>query len=151
MKNRLRQTLGAAALGLLFVAPSFADNPGSHPFYLHALSDLRDARAHLERFSSDPVDHAEERAVREIDAAIGEIKRAAIDDGKNIGDHAPVDAHLHRTDRFHKTLELLDKAQQDVSHREEQSDTRGLQARVVMHIERARHEVRRIIEVVNGS
>jgi hypothetical protein len=152
MKNPMAMILGSIALTAFVAAPSWADNPGKHPFYLHALSDLRDARAHLEHLSSDPVDHAEEHAIHKIDEAIGEIKKAAIDDGKDIHDHVPVDAHLKRTDRFHKALELLDKAQQDASHAEDQSDTKGLQQRVIHHIEEARSAVRHVIEtVLQGS
>lgn len=148
MHKIMTKALGALAMALCISAPALADNPGKHPAYLHALTDLRDARAHLEHLSSDPVDRAEERAIHSIDEAIGEIKRAAIDDGKDIRDHKPVDAHLVRTDRYHKALELLDKAQQDVSHEEDQADTRGLQGRIVHHIEAARHEVHRVIETV---
>ncbi len=148
MIRSILKATGVLALALLAGAPAFADNPGKHPYYLHALSDLRDARAHLEHLSSDPVDHAEERAIKSIDEAIGELKRAAIDDGKDIHDHKPVDAHLKRTDRFHKAIELLDKAQQDCSHPEEQADTKGLQERIIRHIEEARRETRHIIETV---
>jgi tetratricopeptide (TPR) repeat protein len=127
-------------------APSLAANPGRHPAYLHALSDLRDARAHLERLGSERVDHKEERAIAKIDTAINEIKHAAIDDGKDINDHVFVDAQLARAGRFHKALELLDKAKEDVSREEDQADTRGLQLRVIHHIDEARKEVRRVIE-----
>src|SRR5277367_2415691 len=107
MRSSILQIVAAATVALFAVAPTWADTPGKHPAYLHALSDLRDARAHLEHFSSDPVDHEEEHAIDHIDKAIGEIKHAAIMDGKDIHDHMPVDAHLNRRDRFHKALELL--------------------------------------------
>lgn len=142
----------AVFTALFVMAPSWADNPGRHPAYLHALTDLRDARAHLERFSSDPVDHEEEHAIAHIDKAIGEIKRAAIMDGKNIQDHVPVDTHMIRRDRFHKAMELLDRAKQDVSGEEDQPDTQGLQLRVIRHIDEARHSVQHAIEtVLNGG
>jgi hypothetical protein len=68
---------------------SVAQEPGRHPAYLHALSDLRDARAHLNQLApSGKMDREEEHAMREIDAAIQEIRRAAIDDGKDISHHA---------------------------------------------------------------
>src|ERR1700753_2160265 len=53
---------------------------GNHPAYLHALSDLRMARAFLERPANVVVKWDEKRAITEIDAAIREIKEAAIDD-----------------------------------------------------------------------
>ena len=75
------------------VDSSLADDPGRHPAYLHALTDLRHARAHLENLApTHHMDKEEEHAIDEIDKAIEEIKRAAIDDGKNLNDHPPVDA-----------------------------------------------------------
>jgi len=48
---------------------SVAQEPGRHPAYLHALSDLRDARAHLNQLApSGKMDREEEHAMREIDA-----------------------------------------------------------------------------------
>src|ERR1700685_3708420 len=85
----------------LCTALSFADEPGRHPAYLHALTDLRHARAHLENLApTHHMDKEEEHAIAEIDRAIEEIKGAAIDDGKNLNDHPPVDARMDRTGRF---------------------------------------------------
>jgi len=81
--------------------------------------------------------------------AIGEIKQAAIMDGKNIADHMPVDAHLARHDRFRKAMELLDQAKRDVSGEEDQPDTQGLQLRVIHHIDEAKRSVRHAIEMLN--
>ncbi len=147
MRSSVLHIIAATTFALFAAAPTWADNPGKHPAYLHALSDLRDARAHLEHFSGDPVDNAEGHAIDHIDKAIGEIKHAAIMDGKNIQDHMPVDAHLARHDRFRKAMELLDKAQRDVSGEEDQPDTQGLQLRVIRHIEEARHSVQHAIEL----
>lgn len=147
MRSSVLHIIAAATFALFTAAPTWADNPGKHPAYLHALSDLRDARAQLEHFSGDPVDNAEGHAIDHIDKAIGEIKHAAIMDGKNIQDHVPVDAHLARHDRFRKAMELLDKAQRDVSGEEDQPDTQGLQLRVIRHIEEARHSVQHAIEL----
>jgi hypothetical protein len=148
MRTSLVSIVAAASVALFAAAPSWADNPGKHPAYLHALSDLRDARAHLEHFSSDPVDQEEEHAIAQIDKAIGEIKHAAIMDGKDIQDHVPVDAHMPRDGRLHKAMELLDKAKQDVMGEEDQPDTQGLQMRVLHHIDEARQFVKYAIETV---
>jgi hypothetical protein len=147
MRSSVRHIIAATTFALFAAAPTWADNPGKHPAYLHALSDLRDARAHLEHLSGEPVDNAEVHAIDHIDKAIGEIKHAAIMDGKNIQDHMPVDAHLARHDRFRKAMELLDKAKRDVSGEEDQPDTRGLQLRVIHHIEKARHSVEHAIDL----
>ena len=148
MRSSMLQFVAAATVALFVAAPTWADNPGKHPAYLHALSDLRDARAHLEHFSGDPVDQQEEHAIVEIDKAINEIKHAAIMDGKDIQDHMPVDAHMVRNGRFHKAMELLDKAKRDVSGEEDQPDTQGLQLRVIHHIDEARHSVAHAIGIV---
>jgi hypothetical protein len=146
MRSSFLQIVAVASIALFATAPTFADTPGRHPAYLHALTDLREARAHLEHFDSDPVDHAEEGAIANIDKAINEIKHAAIMDGKDIRDHMPVDSHLMRRDRFRKAMELLDKAQHDVSGEEDQPDTQGLQMRVINHINAARHDVHHAID-----
>jgi hypothetical protein len=151
MRFSMLKMVAAAGITLFMAVPSWSDTPGRHPAYLHALTDLRDARAHLEQIGNDAVIDEQIHAIDHIDKAIGEIKKAAIMDGKNIGDHMPVDAHLARTGRFHKALELLDKAKQDVSGEEDQPDTAGLQMRVMHHIDEARHSVVHAIEKLNRS
>jgi hypothetical protein len=151
MSSRLLQVIASVTFALVVAAPTWADTPGKHPAYLHALSDLRDARAHLERVSSDPVNQEQDHAIVAIDRAIDEIKRAAIMDGKNIADHMPVDAHLPLRGRFHKALELLNRAKADVSGEEDQPDTQGLQLRVIHHIDEAHHAVKHAIDIIQGG
>jgi hypothetical protein len=152
MRSPVLRIIAAAGVALILGAlPTWADTPGKHPAYLHALSDLRDARAHLEQYTNEPVIAEEQHAIEHIDQAIGEIKRAAIMDGKNIQDHMPIDTHLGRHDRFVKAMELLDKAQRDASGEEDQPDTMGLQQRVIHHIDEARHSVRHALDIVARS
>src|SRR5471030_2030420 len=67
----------AAALPLA----AHADLPGQHPGYLHALSDLRDARWNLEHRPGDgAVSSQEDVAIEEIDQALGDVKNAARED-----------------------------------------------------------------------
>src|SRR6202142_3338641 len=120
LNEETMKALRHCAVIVLFVAActalTFADEPGRHPAYLHALTDLRHARAHLGQFAAtEHMDREEQHAIDEIDKAIGEIKRAAIDDGKNLEDHPPADAHMDRRGRFHRALELLDKAHNDIA------------------------------------
>jgi hypothetical protein len=131
---------------------TFADEPGRHPAYLHALSDLRDARAHLERLTpSDRMDNEEERAIGEIDKAIGEIKHASIDDGKNLEDHPPIDTHMGHRGRYHRTLELLDKAHNDIAREEDDPSVRGLRDRALHHIDEAHRIVDHLIMQASGD
>jgi hypothetical protein len=148
------KVFGKLSLSFLFLAAmvslASADEPGRHPAYLHALSDLRDARAHLGVFTPDGhIDREEQHAIEEIDAAIGEIKHAAIDDGKDVRDHVPVDAGMDRRGRFHRALELLDKAHHDIDKEEDDPSTRGLQHRAIHHIDEAHHTVEHIVHSWN--
>jgi hypothetical protein len=133
-------------------ALSFGDEPGRHPAYLHSLADLRDARAHLDRLTpSAKIDREEEHAIQEIDAAIREIKMAAIDDGKDLHNHVPVDTHMGHAGRYHKTLELLDRAHRDIAEKEDDRFAHGLRRRALEHIEVAHRIVDRLIIQNSGD
>jgi hypothetical protein len=145
MKTARHCTL-LVCLVALCAAASFADEPGRHPAYLHALTDLRHARAHLENLApTHHMDREEQHAIAEIDRAIGEIKRAAIDDGKNLNDHPPVDAGMDRPGRYHRALELLDKAHNDIAREEDDPSVRGLRNRALQHIDEAHRIVDHLI------
>jgi len=121
---------------------------GKHPAYLHALTDLRAARAHLQAHDGGELRHEEKEAIHAIDDAIAEIKRASIDDGKDLNDHPPVDAGLDYTGRLHRAKELLEKAHQDIAHEEDNSFAQGLQQRAFGHIDKAIHETNDAIRLV---
>jgi tetratricopeptide (TPR) repeat protein len=99
--------------------------PTVHPRYAQAISDLRYARALLYRLDWGPVMHDQRAAVDEIDHAIGEAKRAEIDDGKNPDDHPPIDRALGWEGRFRKAMELLDSAERDLSFAESNGAAAG--------------------------
>ena len=129
--------------GLMLASVPFAANaemPGKHPYYLHALADLRSARWMLEHRPGDAaVAGREDVAITEIDAAIGEIKKASIDDGKDLHDHVGVNEIPDRPGRLHKALELLHEAHEDVAREEDDPFTKGLRNRAVGHIDGAIH------------
>ncbi len=99
----------------LSVAAPAPPPPSVHPAYLHAISDLRYARALLYRPDWGPVMRDQRAAVDEIDHAIGEAKRAAIDDGKNPEDHPPIERGLGWEGRFRQAMDLLNSAERDLS------------------------------------
>ena len=116
--------------------------PGPHPAYLHALSDLRAARHYLhDGWAWEPVRKDDNAAIREIDAAINEIKRAAIDDGKGDNDPFPIDTHVSPHDRFRKANELLYSAHNDLAKAEDVPESRGLRDRALMHVDKAHNVV----------
>ena len=148
MRGILKLTLVLAALllvvpGMLSAAPSAAE----HPAYLHALTDLRHARAHLQHPDGGELREQEKKAIHEIDEAINEIKKAAIDDGKNLNDHPPVDRQMDWSGRLHRALELVDKAHQDIAREEDNGFAQGLQARAILHIDKAHHHIEEAIAV----
>ncbi len=140
MNNARNPLLAGLLLALTIPFAANADVPGKHPYYLHALTDLRAARWMVEhRPGNAAVSAHEDVAIAEIDAAIREIKRAAIDDGKDIEDHPGVDVPNNRPGRLHKAAELLHKVHIDVAREEDDPLTRGLRNRAVGHIDAAIH------------
>jgi hypothetical protein len=115
--------------------------PREHPAYLHALTDLRHARAHLQRPDGGELRDQEKHA-------INEIKKASIDDGKDINDHPAVDAGLDWRGRLHRALELVNKAHNDVAQEEDNSFAQGLQQRALEHIDKAHHHIEEAIHIV---
>ncbi|HXY96310.1 MAG TPA: hypothetical protein VEH00_04990 [Steroidobacteraceae bacterium] len=137
---RMKPASMLSGLLLLLALPlaANADLPGKHPYYLHALSDLRTARWMLEHRPGDAaVSGQEDVAITEIDKTIGEIKKAAIDDGKDIHDHPKVDVPNDHPGRLHKSLELLRKVHSDVAREEDDPMTKGLRDRAIHHLDEA--------------
>ncbi len=118
----------------------------AHPAYLHAMSDLRYARALLEKPSRPDVKWDEQNAIREIDAALKEIREAAIDDGKPMEDHPPIDAKVKHRDRLKQAEEMLHKAANDIDEKEQNEWAKGLRARANGHIHNAEHAVHEAME-----
>jgi hypothetical protein len=142
--KRLILTL-LAALTVAAVKP-LAAHAEDHPAYLHALSDLRAARWLVKNRRGDwAVGRQEDDAWRDIEKAIGEIKHAAIDDGKDLEDHPAVDEHDDHAGRLHKALDLLRKTREDLSSAEENGHARGLRKRAFRHIDHAIDHVRSAI------
>jgi hypothetical protein len=129
-----------------FISSATTSSYGEHPYYLHALSDLRAARWMIEHRPGDwqrTVDEVE--AVKHIDAAISEIKKAAIEDGKDINDHPKVDERNDHDGRLHEAVDFLKKARQDISHDEDNKFAQGLQGRAYMHIDAAINATKKAI------
>jgi hypothetical protein len=79
----------------------------------------------------------EHDAIVEIDRAIADIKEAAIDDGKNLADHPPLDVKLARAGRLHQALADLRHAREDIAKEEDNAYARGLRNRAIHDIDEA--------------
>ena len=126
--------------------------PEQHPAYLHALADLRSARWLIVNRPGDAkVSGDEDVAITRINEAIAEIKRAAIDDGKNLDDHPHVDAKLDRKGQLHRADELLRQARSDIGGAEDNAATLGLRDRAIAHVDAAiRATDQAIRDMANG-
>jgi len=137
-----------AAAGCV-VVPAPPPAPQHHPAYLHALTDLRDARWNLEHRPGDAAVSAQEDiAIVEIDRAIGEAKTAAMEDGKNVYQHPPEDARLDFRGRLHHAEELLRKARNDVAQGESNPQAVELRNRVIGHVDQALQATQRAIHII---
>jgi len=137
MSKLAKYLVPLALLGLSSLAANGQELPGKHPYYLHALSDLRAARFYLYHQPGDAnVSADEDVAINEIDAAIAELKRAAIDDGKNLNDHPAVDVNEHGSQLL-KSMESLKSARADIEKGEDNPDVREMRHRALEHIDRA--------------
>ena len=157
MKSSFRLIAALAAAPLLLAAagcvvvpppPPAAPAP-HHPAYLHALTDLREARWNLEHRPGDAaVSTQEDVAIVEIERAIGDARTAAMEDGKNVWQHPPADAHVDRRGRLHQAVELLRKAHKDVAEGESNPQAVELRNRVIGHIDLALQATERAIRDV---
>jgi hypothetical protein len=134
----------AMTLVLVFGA-SARPAPDKHPAYLHALGNLRYARALMAHPDSGVLRDPEKAAIDEIDQAIAELKAAAIDDGKSLDDHPGIDSHLRWIPRLNKAADVLNKAHDDVQKEEDDAATQGLQSRILEHIGKAHRHVEEAI------
>lgn len=127
IRTLILPALAVMAIGVGGAAPALADYPGPHPFYLHALGDLRYAHVLLDHGSYRPgVNGQEDAALDEIQRAYQDIRQAGIDDGKDIDDHF-VDQGIDRRGRLERALQALREARRDVARPE--SDPVALAAR----------------------
>jgi len=137
-------SFAAAGLALAMLAgSSSAMTPGPHPGYLHALTELRDARWMIEhRGGNERLLALESGAVSDINAAIGDCRHAAMMDDKNLDSHPPADFPATEGGRLHKALDLLGQALDDVNRLESNPDARGYQRGAARHIQSAIDQVR---------
>lgn len=151
MKIRIKQLIPGLLLFAPFLHPLATDAalsglPAKHPYYLHALADLRAARWLLKHRPGDAgVSGQEDVAIAEVDAVIGMIKRASIDDGKDIHSHAGVIAPNDYLGRLTKALEQLRQVHSEVAREEDDATMMGVRNRAIGHIDAAIHATERAI------
>jgi len=139
LKTYAMSLVAAAAL----LAPAAANAQGRHPRYLRARTDLRTAQLFARVREEPNVTRNLEAAAREIEAAIGEIDRAAVLDRRDLNDHPPIDARLERKDRFRKIVDLLRSSRADIEGEEDNPRAREWRSVAFKHIDEALNAVHR--------
>ena len=135
---KLLPSAALALLALLFLAPAAH---AQEPAYLHALSDLRSARAFLQYDTRPAWIGHRDHAIEQIDKAINDIKVAAMDDGKNPWRTPPPQSGGSEGWPIHSAVKLLKEARHDVDHGFDRPANRGLRERSVEHIDHALREL----------
>ena len=137
-------TLSLVGLAAAIVPAAMnADTPGHHPAYLRARSDLRRAQMLLRVREEPNVTRRLVEADHEVEAAIGEIDRAAVIDRKDFEDHPHVDAFPERRRRFGRIVELLRSARGDLGREEDNGRARGWRDAAYRHIDEALEHMHR--------
>jgi hypothetical protein len=132
--------LGGMLIGV--VVPASAEVPGPHPAYLHAMSDLRFARALLavpEEYNAIP---AQRRAIDRIDHALGDLRHAAYADEMPPFETPPVDVSRPRIDRVREANRALDRARADIDRFESNGFADGWRDAARRDIDAARADAR---------
>lgn len=122
-----------------------------HPAYLHALSDLREARGWLSNDKRGGLNKEEQEAISEIDRTIQDIHKASLDDGKDLNDHPPIDAKLDHKGALHHALELTGKAKDDISMHETNSFAQNLRQRALDHLKAINEHLTAALNVTEGK
>ena len=114
MRTFILRVAAAAAFSATLVSPALADTPGAHPHYIHAISDLRHARALLWHADEPNVWVEQYDAVGDIDRAIGFARDAARDDRKDLDDSFRTDGPVDRHGHFVAARSILQDALRDL-------------------------------------
>jgi hypothetical protein len=144
----MRTITSALLFSFLIWSPlARAADKAPHPAYLTTLSDLRFARGLIEhRGGSVKVLEDEVKAIHEIDAAIKEIKAAAIDDGKKLNEHPPIDGGLEHKSALQRAHTLLHASFDRMAKAEDNTAAKGMKDRANIHIEAAMKATERAIK-----
>jgi len=146
---RMFKSLATAVLGLsaflLFALGTPAQ--AQRPHYLHALSNLREARSLLQSDNRPGFIGERDRAIGEIDRAIDEVRAAIRDEGRN-PHFTPPPAGGDPNRPLRSALTLLDDARRDIASGTDETGHIGLQERALHHVDEARHALDHAIHMM---
>jgi hypothetical protein len=147
---RMFKKLTTAAFGLsaflLFALGTPAQ--AQRPHYLHALSNLREARELLQTDRRPGFVGARDRAIEEIERAIEEVKAAVRDEGMNPHRTPPPATGGDPYRPMRSALVLLDAARRDIAAGTDETGHIGLQMRALHHVDEARETLRHVLHEI---
>ncbi len=82
-------------------------------------------------------EHARKHAIDQINKAIDDMKRAAVDDGKNPWHTPPPQSGGSPRMPVHSAVRLMREARGDVEHGQDLPENHGLRERSIDHIDKA--------------
>jgi hypothetical protein len=137
---RLIKSLATAGFGLLAFLLFALGTPAQaqRPHYLHALSNLREARELLQTDNRPGFIGERDRAIGEIDRAIDEVRAAVRDEGRNPHHALPPQSQGDPNHPLRSALTLLNEAREDIASGVDETGYQGLQMRALRHIDEAR-------------
>jgi hypothetical protein len=135
------KSISAIAFGLLafLIFALGTQAQAERPHYLHALSNLRQARALLQSDRRPEFGFERNHAIEEIDFAIKDVKAAARDEGKDAQFTPPPATEGDPYRPMRSAIALLDDARRDVAAGLDAPEDRDLQFRTLKHIDEAHH------------
>jgi hypothetical protein len=157
MKNNLTYKLGAIGILAMVLTTAIgqgranAQNPGEHPHYLHARSDLRKAEQLLQLPDERNVKQEEVIAIHQVQLAIAKIDKAAVLDRKDVDDHPKIDTSLQHLGKFRAIESLLQSAKRDISLEEDNAAARSWKRQANSYIDKAEKRVDRAIKRDHGD
>lgn len=148
MKLSHKLVLSMLAMSAVMAPLAHADEPGRHPYYVHALEDLDTANWLIAHRASDnwEMNHNEQVALSEINAAKDLVMQSGLDVGKDFQRPQRSDIHTDHNGRLHDALAALNKARHDVAQKEDDPRIRGMQHDALRHIDMALHATRNAIK-----
>jgi hypothetical protein len=130
--------VAAFALSTFFFLAPATPAHAQFPAYLHALSDLKTARAYLQMPVKPEAKDACKHAAKEISRAVNDMNKAAIDDGKNPETVPPPQGGGGNANwPIHSAVKLLKEARTDVEYGKDLPQNKGLREHSLEHIDKA--------------
>jgi len=154
MKNKPFHLAALLALPLLAAATAArADEPGRHPHYIHALSDLRAAQWQIDHRRPEDGEVREDELVAsdEVALAVRSAAAAAANDGKDLAFNPPPDAPPGYGGRLRAAIELLRAARADLSLPEDDPAARGHQRMALLRVDAAMHAADRAVNAARRA